>query len=143
MDARRLLQSLNGVGQQAKPYFGILLGVVEAHEQITDHALSSLVNKKGIAGHAPILQSNVSRQNLGVDVAQDHVGGTLIVPGHGLRPKLAFAVQQRAQAAGGVVPQVEDFNAFKDTAHSSLGTSYWPMPRVAWAREHSLPTMRV
>src|SRR4030095_6395488 len=80
------------------------------HKQVADDSFAALVDEEGVAEDAPTLYSGVARQNLGVDVAEDHVGGTGVIPGEQTRPDLGFVVQQGAEINGREVPEIENLH---------------------------------
>src|SRR6185369_661272 len=110
MDAGRLLQSVDDVGEQfvldlAAPCSGCAFD-----EDVADHALGSFINKEEIAKHLSALDGGVSRQDLCIDVTQDHLGRTAIVPRQQTEPALRFLVEEIAKIGGSEMPEVENFH---------------------------------
>ena len=70
----------------------------------------SFVDKEGISKNLPAFDGCISRQDFRINVAQNHVGGTRVVPGEQARPDLGFIVQQWAQIDGRKVPEVENLH---------------------------------
>src|ERR1700686_3032600 len=89
MDARRLLQGFDDVGEQA--FFDLVpVGTTGsaadrvadrvADEEVDDNALILLVPKKGVAEKAAALDGGITGENFRVHVAEDHLGGGGVVP---------------------------------------------------------------
>src|ERR1035441_1336701 len=87
MDAGRLLQGFDDVGEQA--FFHLVTIVTSGsvayrvadrfeNEKVADDALALLVNKKGVAEDAAALDGGVAGKDFGVQVAQDHLGGSRV-----------------------------------------------------------------
>ena len=66
------------------------------NEQVADHALAALVDEERVADDAAALDRGIAGQDFGVDVAQDHLRRTAIVPGEQAAPRLDFLVEQRS-----------------------------------------------
>jgi hypothetical protein len=83
MDARGILQRLDHVRQQA--IFKFRGGVRVArlggpHVQVADHTLVTFVDEKRVAADAAAEDGSVTWQDLGIDVAQDHLRRSPVVP---------------------------------------------------------------
>src|SRR5579863_4113367 len=81
MNAGRLLQGLDHMVEQAElnlPRVGEPAAV--GHIEIADHSLAAFVDKKRVTEDAAAVDRGVSRQDLGVNIAQDHLCRAGIVP---------------------------------------------------------------
>src|SRR5579862_652561 len=112
MDSGRLLQSLDDVRQQLLfnlVSIGTSAGTlprtlpVVADKQIANHSLVLLVDKKRVAEDAAALDGSVAWENLCIHVAQDHLGGSCVVPRQQAPPHGDLIVQQRTKIGGGEV----------------------------------------
>ena len=82
MDAGRLLQGFDHVREQPGFHFvRIRQAAAVGDKKISNHALAAFVNKKRIAEDSSAIDGRVARQDLGVHVAKNHVGGAAVVPG--------------------------------------------------------------
>src|SRR5438128_11901087 len=82
MDAGGLLQSFDDVYQQSRLDFKLMrIATFMIDEQIPDYALISFVDEKRIPEQASTLQRGVARQDLRVNIAQDHIGRPCVIPG--------------------------------------------------------------
>jgi hypothetical protein len=97
VDSRRLLQGLDNVREQARLH-DVRLGKALAigDKQISNHPLAAFIHKKGVAKNAAAIHGGVTRQDLRIEIAEDHVRRTAIVPREQARPDLGFVVQQGA-----------------------------------------------
>ena len=77
-------------------------GVVSV--KIADHALAAFIDKERVAANVAIFHGSISGQDFGIDIAENHLGGGPIVPGHHLRPQKGFALQQWTQVVGAEMP---------------------------------------
>src|SRR5882672_5774290 len=110
MNSRRLLKGLDHMGQQVDfDLAGIGQTSSVGDVEVADHSLAAFVYKKRITKHAATVDGGVTRQDLRVDVAEDHFGRTGVVPGKQARPKLRLVIEKGAQIQGKKVPEVEDF----------------------------------
>src|SRR5437764_3602146 len=110
MDPGRALQGLNHVGQEFEfnVMNGILRPITVAHVKVADYALGTFVHKERITKNAPALDGRIAGKDLGINVTENHLRRTAIVPGKQARPYLRLALKQRAQVRGRQVPEVED-----------------------------------
>src|SRR5450631_201280 len=81
-----------------------------ADEEIADDALALLVNKKGIPKDAAAFDGSVPGENLGIHVAQNHLGRGAVVPGEEPPPHGDLIFQQRTKVSGREVSEIEDFH---------------------------------
>ena len=113
MDAGRLLQGFDDVGEQA---FFDLVTVWTARapsggtKEVANDALALLVNKKGVAKDAAALNGGVAGEDFGVHVAQDHLGGGGVVPRECTSPHGDLIFQQRPKVGGREMSEIEDFH---------------------------------
>src|SRR5262245_3971474 len=82
-----------------------------ADEQIANHALVVFVDEKRIAKNASPRYRCVTRQELGVHVAKDHLCRAAVIPAERARPQLDFVFQQRAQICRRKMPEIETLHA--------------------------------
>jgi len=76
MDAGRLLERLDDVGQKVQFHFSrVWQSRTVRNVQIADHALASFIDEKGVAEDATAIDRSVSRQDLGIDIAENHLRG--------------------------------------------------------------------
>ena len=111
MDAGRLLQGFDDVGEQL--FFDLVtVGSARsiADEEVSDDALALLVDKEGVAEDAAALDGGVAGKNLGVHVAEDHLGGSGVVPGEQAPPHGDLIFQQRTKVGGREVSEIENFH---------------------------------
>jgi len=80
-------------------------------EKIANHSLAAFVYKKRIAENASAIEGRVARKNLGIDVAQNHVGGAAVIPGEQAGPEVDPLVEQRAQVRRGEMPEIENLHS--------------------------------
>src|SRR5258708_25008099 len=109
MDPRRLLQSLDNVGQ--KPYFdfaSVWQPAAVRNVQIANHSLVALIHKERVTENPAAVDCRISRQNFRVDVAKNHFRRSRVVPRKQARPKLGLVLKQRTQINGRKVPEVEN-----------------------------------
>ena len=76
--------------------------------EVANHSLTAFVDEERIAEDASAIDGSVARQNLRIDVAQNHLGRTGIVPGKQARPDLRLVFEQGTQIHGRKVPEVEN-----------------------------------
>src|ERR1039458_8898842 len=115
MNARRLLQGFDDVSKQA---FLNLMTVVTAgsfadrvaDKKISDDALALLINKEGVAEDAAPLDGRIAGKNLGIHVAQDHLGGGSVVPREQPSPQGDLIFQQRSKVGGREMSEIENFH---------------------------------
>src|SRR5208282_5781584 len=81
-----------------------------AHEKISDDPLALLINKEGVAKNAAPLDGGVAGENLGVHVAQDHLGGGSVVPREQASPHGDLIFQQRSKIGGREMSEIENFH---------------------------------
>src|SRR5450759_938891 len=116
MNAGRLLQGFDDVGKQA--FFDLVTvetaGAVAdrvadrfANKQVADHSLALLVDKEGVAEDAAALDGGVAGENLGIHVAQDHLGGGSVIPREQASPHGDLVFQQRPKVSGREVSEIE------------------------------------
>ena len=89
VDAGRLLQGFDHMDQQ--PAFDLLragsaISISVSHEQIADHSFITFIDEKGVAEDLAPVDGSVAGQDLGIDVAQDHLCRAGVVPGEQARP---------------------------------------------------------
>ena len=111
MDAGRLLQGFDDVCEQL--FFDVVtVGTAGsiADKEVADDALALLVDKEGIAEDAAALNGGVAGKDLGVHVAEDHLGGGGVVPREQASPHGDLIFQQRAKVSGREVSEIEDFH---------------------------------
>src|ERR1700686_740858 len=118
MDAGRLLQGFDDVGEQALfdlVTVGTAGSVTDrvADEEVADDALILLVHKKGVAENAAALDGGITGEDFGVHVAQDHLGGGGVVPGKRAAPHGDLIFQQRSKVGGREVSEIENFHKKK------------------------------
>ena len=81
VDAGRLLQRFNHVGQQAELNLSSVgKTAAVSDEQVANHALAAFIDEKRIAEDASTVDGGVAGQNLGIDVAQDHFRRPAVIP---------------------------------------------------------------
>src|SRR5262249_25540347 len=111
MNARRLLQSLNHVGEQASlNVVGLREPFAVRDKQVSDHAFAAFVNEESITKDLAALDGGIARKDLGIHITQDHIRRTVVVPGKQTRPDVGFIVQQGAKVGRSEVPEVEDLH---------------------------------
>ena len=81
-----------------------------ADEQVSDDAFILLVNEERVTEDAAALQGSVSGEDLGVHVAQDHLGGAGVVPGEKLGPNRNLIFEQRPKISRRKMTEIEDFH---------------------------------
>src|SRR5262249_17298597 len=81
-----------------------------ANEQIPNHALVVFVNEERIAKNAPPRYRRVTRQELRVHVAKDHLCRAAVIPAERARPQLDFVFQQRTQVCRRKMPEIENLH---------------------------------
>src|ERR1700687_369908 len=115
MDAGRLLQGFDDVGEQALfdlVTVGTAGSVADrvADKEVADDALALLVDKEGVAEDAAALDGGVPGEDFRVHVAEDHLGRDGVVPGEQASPHGNLIFQQRAKVDGREVSEIEDFH---------------------------------
>ena len=113
MDPRGLLQGLNDVSQQPLFYLApVRLGRLRsiAHEEVSNHALALFVNEKGVSKNTAAFDGGVARQNFGIHVAQNHLGGNRIVPCEQSSPHGDLFVEQGLEVCRGEMSKIENFH---------------------------------
>src|SRR5580658_3609692 len=112
MNSWGLLQSFDHMGEQPRFH---LVGIGQApavrNKKISNNTLAAFVNKERIAENSSAIDGRITRQNLGVDVAQNHVGGSAVIPGEQARPYADLVLQQGTQVDGGKMPEIENLHA--------------------------------
>src|SRR5579864_3628990 len=109
MDSGGLLQRLNYMRQEFQfDLAGVGEAIAIGDVEVADDALTSLVDKKGVAEDASALDGRIAGQDFGVDVAENHFRRAGVVPGKLVRPELRLIVEQRTQVHRGKVPEVEN-----------------------------------
>src|SRR5580704_1839829 len=115
MDARRLLQGFDDMGEQ--PFFDFATawtakGVVNSftNKQVPDNPLALLINKKGVAKDAAPLDSSVAGQDFRIHVTQNHFGGSSVVPREQASPRGDLVFQQRPKVSGREVSEIKNFH---------------------------------
>ena len=73
MHARRLLQRLYHVADKSA-FDGSHISAPGRNKQIANNTLTAFVNEEGVADKTSTFDRGVTRQNFGVDIAQDHLG---------------------------------------------------------------------
>src|SRR5271168_554674 len=87
VNSRGLLQRLDHVSQQLNFDLARVRKAASVHyKKITDHSLAAFVNEKAVAEDAPAFYGRISRQDFRVDIAQDHLRRSVVVPGKQTRP---------------------------------------------------------
>src|SRR5271165_1524397 len=89
---------------------GIRQASAVSDKEISDYALAAFVNEKCVAEDSSAIDGRVAGQNLGVHVAENHVGGPAVVPGKQPRPHADLVLQQRTQVDGRKMPEIENFH---------------------------------
>src|ERR1017187_5995575 len=84
--------------------------VAVGHEQISDHALTAFIQKEGVAENAAALDGGVAGKNFRVDIAQDHLGRSAVVPRKQVRPDSSLIVEQGTQIHGRKMSEVENLH---------------------------------
>src|ERR1035438_4587688 len=111
MDPGRLLQGFDDVREQ--PLFNLApVGSSSsiAHKQVADHAIALLVHKKRIAKNVAALNRGIAGKNLGLHVAENHLGRLCVVPGKKASPERDLFLQQRSKIGGREMAEIEDFH---------------------------------
>src|ERR1700722_8906870 len=101
VNSRRLLQGLDHVRQQL--YFdfaSVWNAAAVGDEKIADHSLTSFIYEKAVAKNAAAIDGSISRKNFRVDIAQNHLGRSVVVPGKQAGPDMSLVVQQGTQVDG-------------------------------------------
>ena len=81
MDPGRLLQSFDHVRQQLKFDFVRVRNTASVrHKQIADHSLAAFIHEEAVTENAAALDGSVSRKDFGVDIAQNHLRRSVVVP---------------------------------------------------------------
>ncbi len=80
------------------------------HEQVANYTLAAFVNEECVADDAAALDGGITRQNLGIHVAQDHLGRTAVVPGEQARPFPDLVLEQWTQIDRGKVSEIENLH---------------------------------
>src|SRR5262249_51659502 len=96
-------------GQQTL-YSALTLGKPNAlvSIKITHHPFASFIDKEGVSANPSVFDSGIAGKNLGIDVAEDHLCGGVVVPRHEPVPHPGFVLQQRPQMLRAEVPQIQD-----------------------------------
>ena len=111
MNSGRLLQCLNHVQQQTGLHFmRIRQPSRTGDEKIAYHAFAAFVDEKGVAHDSSPLDRGVAWQYLGIDVTQNHLRRTGVVPGEHTRPFPHLVLQQGTQIGRGEVSKVENLH---------------------------------
>src|SRR5437764_1272983 len=111
MDTRRLLQCLDHVREQPPLHLLAIVSIAAiAYKQVTDHTLIVFVNKERITKNASTRNRGVSRQKLGIHVAENHLRRATVIPAQRVGPKLNFVVQQGTQICRGKMPEIENLH---------------------------------
>src|SRR5262245_56897199 len=110
----RLLQGLDHMGKQAIADRYVTRLTAGIREQVADDAFTAFIDKERITNDSIVIDCRITRQDLRIDVAQDHLGGALVVPRHPLCPGRGFAPEKRPQVSGGVMAEIEYLDAIKD-----------------------------
>src|SRR6266567_2027777 len=109
MNPRRLLQGLDDMREQ--PQFD-LAGIGEAvaigHVEVANHTLAALVHEERVTEDAPAIHGRISWQDFRVDIPQNHLRRSGIVPQEQPRPDQCLLVEQRTQVHRRKMPKVED-----------------------------------
>src|ERR1700733_13336140 len=107
MDARRLLQRLNDVGE--KPFLNfeaIKRATSIANKQVADHSLALLVNKKRIAENTAALDGSITGKNLRLHIAENHLGRLTVIPRQQASPRRDLFFEKRPEVGRGEVAKV-------------------------------------
>src|SRR3954470_8759972 len=127
MNPGRLLQGFDDVGQQLQlDLTRIRQASAIGDVQVADHSLAAFVYEEGIAENTPAIDCGITRKDFGIDIAEDHLRGTGIVPRKQARPELRLVIEQGTQIQGRKSPEVEDFQwapAAAPLAHSGRDRS--------------------
>ena len=70
MNTGRVLQGLRDMVQQTLAQIGLSL---ERSKHVSHHAFAALIDEEGVAQHLAIVDRRVSRQDLGIQVAENHL----------------------------------------------------------------------
>src|SRR6185437_7154461 len=79
--------------------------------EVPNHPFASFINKEGVAAHTSIFHCGISWQDLGINVAENHLGRRTIVPRHAICPELRFMIEKWPQVRAAEMPEIEDFHA--------------------------------
>src|SRR5271155_4576919 len=126
MDSRRLLQSFDHMRQQLNfNLVRVRQPVAVGDEKIADHSLAAFVNEKAVTEDAAALDGCISWKDLRVDIAQDHLRRSVVIPGKQAGPGPRLIVKQGTQINGGKMSEVENLhgtpaNAAAKTAQPHL-----------------------
>ena len=80
-------------------------------EQVADHALAALVDEEAESLHPAVNHGGIAGQDLGVHVAQHHLGGAGVVPTERAHPLGRLRVKERPQVSRRKMPEIEDFHS--------------------------------
>src|SRR5262249_31363162 len=111
MDARGLLQRLDHVREKAP--LNMLAGVSLfpfPDEKNPKHAPFFFLNQKHKTQNTPPRYRRVTRQELRVHVAKDHLCRAAVIPAERARPQLDFVFQQRTQVCRRKMPEIENLH---------------------------------
>ena len=93
VDSRRLLQSLDHVRQQPRFYIHTVGSPISVrYEKIANYALAAFVYEERISHDSSPLYRRITGQDLGIYIAQDHIGRSVVVPGEHARPQAGLFV---------------------------------------------------
>src|SRR3954451_7660162 len=109
MHTRRSLQSFQNMFEQRGFYLRRGATGVMVDEQVADHALAALVDEEAESLYAPALDGGIAGQDLGVHVAQHHLGRAGVVPTERTHPLRRLLIKERPQVSRRKMPEIEDF----------------------------------
>src|ERR1044071_8573200 len=72
--------------------------------KIADDAFAAFIDKKRVAANMPVFHGGIAGQDLGIDIAEDHLGRGSVVPRHHLRPQKGLSLQQGTEVVRAEVP---------------------------------------
>jgi len=111
MNAGRLLQSLDHMGQQPDLYIASICGAPAVRdEKIADYPLAALINEKAVPENKAAFDRGVTGKDFRIDVAQNHFRRAGVVPREQVRPNSTFVIEQGTQIHGRKMPEVENLH---------------------------------
>src|ERR1700722_44191 len=104
-----------------------VLRIVRDGVDIANDNFVPLVHAKRKPANPPPIQSYKAGENAGIQVLQQEVTGTLVVPAQSPLPDACLVLQHRTQLTSRKVPEIKDFELARDAHPGGLLSSLYQL----------------